>query len=274
MNDGGFGSEIHKLNFKGADGELARFGRDDFAGDRPRLRPRRSHARRPGRGRRARRRAPRARRPDGDRRPDVQGRHLGADPPRALPRHHPLQGGMTAMDFAGRRARFDAALDAAGIDLFFAPPSGDLEYLTGWRRRPPSFGNYEHAHQWAVGAFFRPGRDPVVLVLKAQAAFKFSEGVSGEVIEIDYRDDAQALFADAIGRLGGGRRVGLSARTWASSSVRIQQRAPGRRARRRRRRDERPAADQDRRGDRRDGARVEDRRRRDGRHGRPRSSPA
>src|SRR5262249_30732160 len=31
MNDGGFGSEIHKLNFKGADGELARFGRTDFA---------------------------------------------------------------------------------------------------------------------------------------------------------------------------------------------------------------------------------------------------
>jgi len=126
------------------------------------------------------------------------------------------------MDFTGRRARLDAALDAAGIDLFFAPPSGDLEYLTGWRRRPPSFGNYEHAHQWSVGAFFRPGRDPVVLVLKAQAAFKFAEGVSGDVVEIDYRDDAQALFADAVARLGGGRRVGLSARTWASSSVRIQ----------------------------------------------------
>src|SRR4029078_842289 len=30
MNDGGFGSEIHKLNFKGADGELARFGRNAF----------------------------------------------------------------------------------------------------------------------------------------------------------------------------------------------------------------------------------------------------
>jgi acetolactate synthase I/II/III large subunit len=30
MNDGGYGSEIHKLNFKGADGELARFGRNDF----------------------------------------------------------------------------------------------------------------------------------------------------------------------------------------------------------------------------------------------------
>jgi Xaa-Pro aminopeptidase len=126
------------------------------------------------------------------------------------------------MDFAGRRARFDAALDAAGIDLFFAPPSGDLEYLTGFRRRPPSFGNYEHAHQWAVGAFFRPGRDPVVLTLKAQAAFRFAEGVGGEPIELDYRDDARALFADAIARLGGGTRVGLSARTWASTSVRIQ----------------------------------------------------
>lgn len=32
MNDGGFGSEIHKLNAKGLDGELARFGRTDFAG--------------------------------------------------------------------------------------------------------------------------------------------------------------------------------------------------------------------------------------------------
>jgi acetolactate synthase I/II/III large subunit len=31
MNDGGFGSEIHKLNAKGLDGELARFGRVDFA---------------------------------------------------------------------------------------------------------------------------------------------------------------------------------------------------------------------------------------------------
>jgi acetolactate synthase I/II/III large subunit len=31
MNDGGFGSEIHKLNAKGLDGELARFGRTDFA---------------------------------------------------------------------------------------------------------------------------------------------------------------------------------------------------------------------------------------------------
>jgi thiamine pyrophosphate-dependent acetolactate synthase large subunit-like protein len=32
MNDGGFGSEIHKLNAKGLDGEVARFGRTDFAG--------------------------------------------------------------------------------------------------------------------------------------------------------------------------------------------------------------------------------------------------
>jgi thiamine pyrophosphate-dependent acetolactate synthase large subunit-like protein len=32
MNDGGFGSEIHKLNSRGLDGELARFGRTDFAG--------------------------------------------------------------------------------------------------------------------------------------------------------------------------------------------------------------------------------------------------
>ena len=96
MNDGGFGSEIHKLNFKGADGELARFGRDDFAGDRPRLRHRRAHARRPGRGRRPRRRATStaAARPSIDV-PMSRAAISAPDPARALPRHRSPQGGMT-----------------------------------------------------------------------------------------------------------------------------------------------------------------------------------
>ena len=59
------------------------------------------------------------------------------------------------MDFAARQARLDA-LDEAEIDLFFGPPSSDLEYLTGFRRRPPSFGNYEHAHQWSAATSSGP----------------------------------------------------------------------------------------------------------------------
>jgi len=131
------------------------------------------------------------------------------------------------MDYAARQARFEDALREAEIDLFFCPPSADLEYLTGLRRRIPSYGNSEQAHQWATGTFFSPGREPVYVVLKASAAFRVTDGTLGEVIEIQNLDDARGLFRDAIRRSGGGTRVGLSARTWASTIVELQSALPG-----------------------------------------------
>jgi Xaa-Pro aminopeptidase len=131
------------------------------------------------------------------------------------------------MDYAARQARFDDALREAEIDLFFCPPSADLEYLTGLRRRVASFGNYEQAHQWTTGTFFRPGRDPVYVVLKSAAAFRVTDGTLGEVLELQNTDDPRAMFDEAIRRIGGGNRIGLSARTWASTIVEIQRALPG-----------------------------------------------
>jgi Xaa-Pro aminopeptidase len=131
------------------------------------------------------------------------------------------------MDYAARQARFEDALREAEIDLFFCPPSADLEYLTGLRRRVASFGNYEQAHQWATGTFFSPGREPVYVVLKSAAAFRVTDGTLGDVIEIRNSDHARAMFGDAIRRSGGGARIGLSARTWASTIVEIQRALQG-----------------------------------------------
>jgi Xaa-Pro aminopeptidase len=130
------------------------------------------------------------------------------------------------MDFAGRQTRFYEALEAEGIDLFFCPPSSDLEYLTGFGRRIPSFGNSEQAHQWAAGAFFRPGRDPVFVVLKSQIAFRRAEGVVGDFIEVENLDDPVERFGEALRLIGGGSRIGLSARSWASTTTRIQKALP------------------------------------------------
>lgn len=130
------------------------------------------------------------------------------------------------MDYLARKARFDEALREREIDLFFCPPSADLEYLTGFPRRIPSFGNSEQAHAWAAGGFFAPGREPILVVLKSQSAFRPTEGVVGDMLEIDNLDDPVALFGEAIRRSGGGSRVGLSARTWASTSVSIQKALP------------------------------------------------
>src|SRR5262249_22707394 len=45
--------------------------------------------------------------------------------------------------------------------------------------------------------------------------------------EIQNVDDPQAMFGQAIRRIGGGSRIGLSARTWASTILEIQRALPG-----------------------------------------------
>jgi Xaa-Pro aminopeptidase len=130
------------------------------------------------------------------------------------------------VDFAARRSRLADALRSDGIDLFFCPPSGDLEYLTGFPRRNASFGNFEYAHQWAAGAFFRPGSEPVFVVPTGFAAFNLPQGVEGEVIAVDYLDDPVERFREGIRRLGGGTRVGLAARTWASTLLPLRDALP------------------------------------------------
>jgi len=49
-------------------------------------------------------------------------------------------------------------MGALGVDLVFLPPSADLEYLTGFKRRVLTFGNIEYAHSWVTGCFMAPAR--------------------------------------------------------------------------------------------------------------------
>ncbi len=120
-------------------------------------------------------------------------------------------------DFAGRRARLAEKLESSKIDLIFCPPSGDLEYLTGFPRRLATFGNYEHTHQWVTGAFIPIGSEPVFLVPEGYSAFNPPEGVAGEIIRVGYLDDSVDVFARTLRRFGPPKKIGVSARTWAST---------------------------------------------------------
>src|SRR5579871_629329 len=116
------------------------------------------------------------------------------------------------VDFAARRDRLAIELDARAINLLFSPPSGDLEYLTGFPRRNASFGNFEYAHQWTAGAFVRPGHEPLFVVPRGFAAFNLPRGVEGELVEVDYLDDPIERFREALRRVGGATKVAVSAR--------------------------------------------------------------
>ena len=100
-------------------------------------------------------------------------------------------------------------------------PSGDLEYLTGFPRRAPSFGNIEYAHQWTTGALIRPEGEPVYVVPQGYSSFNLPGGVEGDVVQVRNLDDGVEVFARTLARFGRIRRIGVSARTFSRTAVRM-----------------------------------------------------
>ena len=91
----------------------------------------------------------------------------------------------------------------SNCDLYFCPPSSDLEYLTGTLRRKPTFGNISYTHGWVCGAFFRPFKSPIFVLPRMVAEFDMPHGATGEKIIINETDDGDAIFEKLIKELSG-----------------------------------------------------------------------
>ena len=127
---------------------------------------------------------------------------------------------MTAFEptvYAERRATLDGRMREQNVDVLFCPPSGDLEYLTGARRRYPTFGNISYTHGWVCGAFFRPGHDPVFVLPRMVAEFDMPTGVPGEFVVVKETDDGAAMFDDLVRGFGQLGTIAVEPRTWAET---------------------------------------------------------
>jgi Xaa-Pro aminopeptidase len=110
-----------------------------------------------------------------------------------------------------------------GVDLVFLPPSADLEYLTGFKRRVLTFGNIEYAHSWVTGCFFAPGREPAFVLPRMVTAFDLPGGLSGDVTIVNERDDGEAMFGRLARSYGPVRKLALGARTWSDTTLQLMQ---------------------------------------------------
>jgi Xaa-Pro aminopeptidase len=129
-------------------------------------------------------------------------------------------------DYEARQRTFAEHLTTAGIDLVFLPVSADLEYLTGFQRRVPAFGNVEYAHSWVTGCFLAPGREPVFVLPRMVKEFDLPEGVVGEVALVNELDDGEAIFRRTVKAFGPVGRLGLGARTWADTVLQLEAMLP------------------------------------------------
>lgn len=129
-------------------------------------------------------------------------------------------------ELAGRRERFAARLEEAGVDAVFLPPSSDLEYLTGLERDIPSFGQIAYAHGWVAGAFLRPGGEPLYVLPRMVVVFHLEGREPGDCVVVNEADDGAALFAQATRSLGSPARLGIGARTWGETVLHLRQALP------------------------------------------------
>ncbi len=110
---------------------------------------------------------------------------------------------------------------AEGVDALFLGPSADLEYLTGVERQLPSFGEVSYAHGWVIGAFFRPGADPVFVVPRMFATFDLRVPPEGELIVVSETDDGFAVFERVARQLAGAGVVAVGDRVWAETVLNL-----------------------------------------------------
>jgi Xaa-Pro aminopeptidase len=125
------------------------------------------------------------------------------------------------LDYAERRRRLAERMGEAGIDLFFVPPSSDLEYLTGVERAIPTFGQSQYAHGWVAGAFFAPEREPVFVLPRMMTLFEIAGELPGELVVVNESDDGPALFSGAARAFGAARTLAIGDRTWGETVIHL-----------------------------------------------------
>jgi Xaa-Pro aminopeptidase len=125
-------------------------------------------------------------------------------------------------DYAERRQRLSARMQAEGVDLLFLGLSADLEYLTGAERAVPNFGESSYAHGWVAGAFFRPDAEPVFVLPRMVTLFELAEfEPPGELVVVNETDDGPAVFERVVKGLGSPGEVAVGDRVWAETVLQL-----------------------------------------------------
>ncbi len=130
-------------------------------------------------------------------------------------------------DRARRQEILAQRMTEAGVDLMFLPISADLEYLTGLSRRVMTFGNVEYAHHFVAGAFFAPGRPPLMLLPRMIYEFDLPDGFEGDAVIVRELDDGAAAFEKAARSFGTTGKIALGPRTWAETVIHLLAAVPG-----------------------------------------------
>src|SRR5438477_5142766 len=100
-------------------------------------------------------------------------------------------------NYSDRDARARAAMAQQGIDLLYLSPGANAQYLSGWRRNRPHFGNVNYPGGWIQGLFLGLDKGPLLAVPRMVADFDLEPSTELEVRVLPDRGDP-TVFLDSI----------------------------------------------------------------------------
>jgi Xaa-Pro aminopeptidase len=128
-------------------------------------------------------------------------------------------------DYAERLAEARARMGSLGIDLLYLTPGANAQYLTGWKRRPPTFGNIQRNGGWVEGMLIGVEAGPILCVPRMIKDFWLAEspGFRVEVLPDlgDPVDFLRRLLAEFKPRV-----IALENRAWAELVLGLKAAAP------------------------------------------------
>jgi Xaa-Pro dipeptidase len=126
-----------------------------------------------------------------------------------------------------RIERARAAMERLGIDLLYLAPGANAQYLTGWRRNRPHFGNVNYPGGWIQGMFLGLGAGPILAVPRMVAEFDLEPATELDVRVLpdqgDPKDFLNTLLAEFEPRLGA---VAVENRAWSEQVLALRQVRP------------------------------------------------
>ncbi|HLZ26599.1 MAG TPA: Xaa-Pro peptidase family protein [Chloroflexota bacterium] len=129
--------------------------------------------------------------------------------------------------YSARISRAREVMDRLGIDLLYLAPGANAQYLSGWRRNRPHFGNVNYPGGWIQGLFVGLTRGPVLAVPRMVADFDLEPDTNLDVRALPDQGDPTA-FLDGVlrefePRLGA---IAIENRAWSEQALALRQVRP------------------------------------------------
>src|ERR1051326_2468561 len=126
--------------------------------------------------------------------------------------------------YAERIQRAREAMQRQGIDLLYLAPGANAQYLSGWRRNRPHFGNVNYPGGWIQGLFLGLERGPLLAVPRMVAEFDLEPDTQIEVRVLPDGGDPASFLDELLRefepRLGA---IAVENRAWSEQIMALRQ---------------------------------------------------